>query len=181
MKGVAKMKKVNFLILVIVSLFLFTGCNQSTQDSGEKEQESIMKRAREAIPTPKINNFLTRKAVSKWMKRMDTPSKIFYIYVLTDMGAPVGYFSAQYKPVSTATFLTPTKREIDVYGSQNVLGPAPALDGTYYGSGGNSNQYFWFDAETDALIELKDLAYIISDQPLSLDVPRIHVEEKGGE
>lgn len=170
---------VMMICFLTVSSFTFIGCDMetSTQEAGEKEQESVMKRARANAPLPEINNFLTRKNVVKWMERMDTPSKIFYIYVYSDAGAPIGYFTAQYKPVSTATFLTPTKREIEVIGTPHPLGPAPALDGTYYGEGGASQQYFWFDAETDALIEIKGLNYIISDQPLSLDVPKLHVSK----
>ena len=170
------------LMLVIIMMCVFpviSGCdaNVSTQEAGEREQESIMERARASIPTPEVNNFLTRKYTVKWMERMDVPSKTFYIYVMTDTGAYVGYFVAQYRPVSTATFLTPTKKR--VHGTNGAVAlPTNALDGTYYGEGGAANQYFWFDAETDAMIELKDLAYILSDQPLSIEAPRIIVEKQ---
>lgn len=175
------MKKNLFVIFVMSVMLVFAsvGCKdfeKSSQESGEQEQENVMKRARTAVPTPQINNFLTRQAVAKWMTRMDTPSYETFIYVMSDSGAFVGYFIAEYRPISTATFLTPTKR-IDENGMEpdKVL-PANALDGTYYGSGGAAAQYFWFDAETDALIELKGLNYILSDQPLALDVPQLTVK-----
>lgn len=169
------------IVMILMACFLSVGmvaCNKdSTQEAGEKEQENVMERARQAVPTPQIDNFLTRKMVAKWMKRMDRPNKTFYIYVVADSGAMIGYYVAQYQPVSTATFLTPTKREVSVYGSgANPLGPAPALDGTYYGNGAAASQYFWFDAETDAFISLQGLNYILSDQPLSVEAPRIKVE-----
>lgn len=179
------MKKRNLFIVLLMSVmmvFATVGCDelkQSSQENGEQEQEDVMKRARKAVPTPQINNFLTRKAVAKWMERMDTPSYETFIYVMSDSGAFVGYFIAEYRPISTATFLTPTKR-IDENGmDQDKVMPSNALDGTYYGEGGAAVQYFWFDAETDALIELKGLNYILSDQPLALDVPQLTVKTTG--
>lgn len=176
------MKKSFLFIVSVLTLFLFTNgsCDQkpSAQKQGEKVQETVMQRALAAEPTPQIDYFLTRKAVVKWMERMDQPNKLFYIYVLADNGAHIGYFIAQYRPVSTATFLTPTKR---LYRSSYgvALTPSNALDGTYYGSGGAADQYFFFDAETDAFIELKGLNYILMDQPLSgINVPRLKVETK---
>lgn len=170
-------KKICVGMVFFVMMFGMLGCTEDdTQKKGENEQETIMERARADEPTYSPNNFLTRKYTNKWMKRMDQPSKLFYVYVLTDTGSPVGYFVAQYRPVSTATFLTPPKKR--VHGTDGAVAlPSPALDGTYYGEGGASQQYFWFDAETDAMIELKGLNYILSDQPISLDVPRIYIEE----
>lgn len=169
---------VNYMKVLLVSILLASviGCNVSTQAQGEEKQEEIMSRALKAVPVPEVNNFLTRENVSKWMKRMDVPSKTFYIYVTTQMGDPIGYFVAQYKPVSTATFLTPTKKRAQGPNGAVTL-PSPALDGTYYGEGAGVAQYFWFDAETDALIELSGFPYILSDQPLDLGVPRIKVKE----
>ena len=172
------------ILLFSVSIFLIfatVNCEveESTTEKAEKEQESIMQRARSQEPTYHPKNFLTRKNVNKWMKRMDDPSKIFYIYVMADNGSITHYFVAQYRPVSTATFLTPPKREWDIW-EQNVLGPAPALDGVFYGDGAG-DQYFFFDAETDAFISLKGLNYILSDQPLRVDAPKINIAVKKSE
>lgn len=172
------MKKIMIMLITVVIVFSLTGCfdsEPSAQEAGEREQESVMQRARNAYPTPQVNEFLTRRSMVKWMERMDEPGKIFYIYVMSDVGTITHYFVAEYRPVSTATFLTPTER-IETYRSSNygmaVVG-APALDGTYYGSGGASDQYFFFDAETDAFIELKGLNYIVSDQPFEVDAPQL--------
>jgi len=170
----------NFLIIILVAvmpIFVFTSCDEtfSTQRDGERVQEDVMQRALRAHPVPQVNNFLTRQAVVKWMDRMDTPDKLFYIYILADNGAMVGYFVAQYRPVSTATFLTPTKR-IKRHSYGNLAIQSPSLDGTYYGEGGAASQFFFFDAETDAFIELQGLNYILMDQPLAINVPRLKVE-----
>src|SRR6056297_2829121 len=171
------------LLFSVVAFFMLSASDcssqQSTTEQAEKEQESIMQRARAQEPTYHPKNFLTRKNVNKWMKRMDVPSKLFYIYVMADNGSITHYFVAQYRPVSTATFLTPPKREWEIQGS-NELGPAPALDGVFYGDGAG-DQYFFFDAETDAFISLKGLNYILSDQPLRVDAPKINIAVKKSE
>ena len=179
------MKRKNLLNLLAVvmlgvafSIGMLSSCevNEDTQRQGERVQESVMERAVRAYPVPEINNFLTRQAVVKWIDRMDIPDKLFYIYILADNGAMVGYFVAQYRPVSTATFLTPPQRVRVSSSGGNLLLPSPALDGTYYGEGGASSQFFFFDAETDAFIELQGLNYILMDQPLAIDIPRLRVE-----
>lgn len=174
------------ILLVVLSLLvsmiigIYSGCDnieKSSQKQGEEKQESVMKRAMKAHPVPKIDKFLTRKNMVKWMERMDQPGKLFYIYILSDTGSITHYFVAQYRPVSVNTYLTSPKRIHDDY-DWGVTVPSPALDGTYYGSGGASRQYFFFDAETDAYIELKGLNYIISDQPFKVEAPQITIQKE---
>lgn len=144
------------------------------------KQEKVIRKAMKNVQVPEIDHFLTRKTVKKWMERMDQPNKTFYIYVLADNGSIVGYYVAQYRPISVGTYMTPTQQPYNVDVSKHgheQLGPAPSLDGTYYGmNGGSGDQFYFFDAETDAYIELKGLNYFISDQPLALDAPRLKVE-----
>ncbi|MFW6246903.1 MAG: hypothetical protein ACOC22_01870 [bacterium] len=172
------MKKL-FLLLIITMSISFTSCFEektNTQRDGERKQEEVMARASQNERVPEVNNFLTRRAVIKWVERMDTPDKLFYIYIVADNGSTIGYFVAQYRPVSTATYLTPPSR-VYKHSYGNLSLQSPSLDGTYYGEGGASNQYFFFCAETDAFIELQGLNYILMDQPLKgLNVPRLEVD-----
>lgn len=69
--------------------------------------------------------------------------------------------------------------EYEVNGSgANPIGPAPSLDGVYRSMGGDSNYYYFFDAQTGALISLNGLNYIVSDQPMTIDAPKITVKKK---
>lgn len=171
------MKKV-FLVIMFMCLFGFMafaeGNMENPQSQGVAEQTSVMERARAAYPTPQVERFLTRKTVAKWMNRMDQPGKIFYIYIIADSGSITHYFVAEYRPTSVATYLTPTKHVSD-WGEDEYVLPSNALDGTYYGEGGAAEQYFFFDAETDAYIELKGLNYIVSDQPFETNAPKINI------
>ena len=174
------MRIFSLIFVVVMSVFLATGCELSeptSRDKGAKEQESIMKRATTSVPTYSPSNFLTRKAVNKWMERMDVPNKTFYIYLLGNNGNHLGYYIGQTRPISICTLLTPPDRfeEGDRGGSWgDFVVQAPSLDGVY-GKGG-CDSYYFFDAETDAYVEIKGLNFFVSDQPLSIDVDPIHVK-----
>lgn len=165
---------------VVIFSFVFTqsiygmGSKPSAQKQGEEEQENIIKRAQKAVPVPQTTNFITREAVAKWLKRMDVPRKTFYIYVFTPMGTPIGYYIAQHYPVPFSALMTPPQK---IYNSSygNVPLNAPALDGVWYSGGSSGDLYYWFDAETDALISVKGGMLFFTDQPLSLNIERIRV------
>lgn len=164
------------IVIVAIAGLLFWAFAGSPMAEIDREntsvQRDVMSRALAAHPNPDVDRFLTRENVVKWMERMDTPGRIFYIYIMNWDGEVTHYFVAQYRPVSIATFLTNPVQTRRYGSSGTVTVPAPALDGTYYGSGGASDQFFFFDAQTDAYIELKGLNYFVADQPLALDVPR---------
>lgn len=169
-------------LAALVSLGL-TGCkiesdNESdSRKQGQIQQENIMQRANDAVPTYSPDHFLTRKAVDKWMRRMDQPQKTFYIYLVADNGQQLGYYVGQTRPISNCTLLTPPDRLQNgdgVSGTQDYVVKSPSLDGVY--SGGGCESFFFFDAETDAYVEIKGLNFFVSDQPLSIDVEPIKVQ-----
>lgn len=158
------------------------GAKPSSQEVGEKEQENVIQRAQRAVRVPQVNNFITREAVAKWLKRMDVPRKTFYIYVFTPMGQPIGYYVSQHYPVPFSALMTPPER-IYYNPNGNIKMTSPALDGVWYSGGSSGDLYYWFDAETDALISVKGFSLFFTDQPLSLNIDRIRVitNEKGAE
>lgn len=174
-------KTITAIAFATLVAFGVTGCkagDDNSQEKGAKVQENIMRNAQSSIPTYEPHNFLTRKAVTKWMKRMDTPSKTFYIYLVADNGQKLGYYVGQTRPISACTLLTPSKRLVkgdrgSHYG--DFVMPAPSLDGVYGNSGCDS--YFFFDATTDAYVEIKGMNFFVSDQPLSIDVDPIKVKK----
>lgn len=177
------MRKLLITCLTIGLAMTLTACNaesdETTSERGARVQESIMQKAQSSVPVPQTNNFLTRKAVAKWMERMDQPQKLFYIYVLADTGNVIGYYVAQTRPVSECALMTAPKRlergDRGSYGGDFQM-PAPALDGVYYTGGCDSGEAFFFDAETDAFIGLSGLNYFVADQPLSLDADPIKIQ-----
>ena len=166
------MKKLIVAVSIMVSTLFLAGCEEeSTRQSGVREQEGIMSKAIQSSPTYVPNNFLTRRAVNKWMERMDVPDKTFYIYLMGNNGNHIGYYVGQTRPICSSTLLTPPDRNLRRDGQAVVS--APSLDGVY--AGGECSSYFFFDAETDAYIEIQGLNFFVSDMPLNLDVQAITV------
>lgn len=157
----------------LTTLLMASSCESDTTKQGVAEQETNMERAMTQTRVPQLDNFQTRRTVAKWLKRMDVVNKEFYIYVIAPMGQYMGYFVAEARHVNICTSMTPPVRR---YGSlgDSPLGPAPGLDGVYYGGSGCDAWYF-FDAATDAYIETKGLAHFITDQPLDIRVDQIKV------
>lgn len=169
-----------------VAIFFSLGASEcertSSREDNERKQESLMKRANQAVKVPSTTNFQARRTVAKWQHRMDKPSKTFYVYLLANNGQAIGYYVAQSRPISMCARLTPTDREVGVHGQgPNPLGNAPALNGVYYAGGGGCGTHYFFDAETDAYIEISpDMKYFVSDQPLSLKAEAIRVKAEPG-
>ncbi|HGM4965237.1 hypothetical protein JET76_22270 [Pseudomonas putida] len=149
------------------------GCEAApptARDKNMQAQSSLMERATSAVPVPQVNNFLSREAVAKQVRRLDEKGKLFYVYILGNNGQQMGYYVSNTRPVPTCSLLTPPD---DVWKDYNGNGgltsqrlTAPGLGGTY--SPGPCSSVFFFDAATDAYIEIAGLNYFVSDQPLAV-------------
>jgi len=62
--------------------------------------------------------------------------------------------------------------DIDIYEDEYII-KAPAIDGVYYS--GSIDMAYIFDVESDAMICYYNLPAIVSDKPLSLNMPEINV------
>ena len=173
-------------LLVIMALVAMTTMGakcgkKSNEEAGIETQANLMEKARKQVPVPQVENFQTRKQIAKWMRRMDEPSKEFYSYIFDSNGQVLHHMVTNGRPVSVGSFMTPPKKEYSVRGGgANPLGPAPALDGVYYGGGGSAGAArFAFGAATDCYFEVVDLGaflMIITDQPLDIDSTKLTVK-----
>lgn len=175
------MRKIIPTVVLAMSFVFLAGCvdrEPTTSDKQEQKRDGLMDKANYQVPIPTVSNFVARKSVAEYMRRMDEPNKTFYIYVMADTGNIIGYYVASSQPVNICTFMSPTDR-VDRYrgsgGGGNVKRAAPANDGLYYGSGGCNVDYF-FDANSGALIQLRDLKMIITDQPLDIEAEAINIQ-----
>lgn len=179
------MRKLKVVVSAIAGLGMalaLAGCDakESTSQQQERQRAQISSKANHAVPVPDVNNFVTRQVVAEYMKRMDQPNKLFYIYVLADTGNAIGYFVSKGPPVNICNNMTPPDK-IDESGiHSDVVRTAPSLNGLYNAGNGVCNKDYFFDANSNALLSLKDLKAFISDQPLNLNVEPITVEEKPG-
>ena len=177
------MKNIFGVLAAVLLTLLVTACSESSTSAADQAraqntaaQGDLMARATAAVPVPQITNFPSRQNLSKYMLRMDDPAKTWYVYVLGDNGAKLGFYVASSFPQSTCTFMTPleeTDWHWNSYGMSNAVTTAPGLAGVYHK--GDCSSSFFFDAETDAMIILSGVNTWASDVPLDLDVPRIEV------
>lgn len=175
----SKLTKV--LTLLAITLFTMgnTSCEgkESTRAENTRARESNMERANAAVPVPTITNFAAREAVAKQVKRMDQKGKLYYIYLVTETGAQLGYYVSNTRPINVCSALTPVD-DVNKYGANDAVGVtrAPGLQGTYGGC--NDQNSFIFDAVTDAYIEFPNSKVgTITDMPLALDSKPIRYQQ----
>jgi len=187
------MKYIMNLLIIAALAFVMMGCDinereTSTSEKQEQVRDSIMDRANAQVPVPEVQDFVKRRAIAEYMERMDDPNKTFYLYIIADTGNILGYHVSRGGPVNICTFLTPpdrvqwsggfyhsdSRQSRPSLDSSGVNRKAPGVDGVYYGDAACDSTYF-FDAQTDALIEVHGNNLIVSDQPLDLDAEPINV------
>lgn len=166
----------SLLILGLTAPFIMgnDGCGDQSQANREKAAENradVMSRAQEAQPVPNVNNFVNRKAVAEYMKRMDDPNKTFYVYITSMTGKVMGYYVTRTHPISICSLMTPPDQEVDSHGTDLVMS-APTLNGLYANGADGCDHYYAFTADSDTLIEFSQ-DFFIADHPLTLEADRL--------
>lgn len=130
-------------------------------------------RAVSLFPDPKTQNFPMRKALVEFTQREDLLNHPWYVYILGMNGNVIGYYVAKAAPENSCNFLSSTQ---DIYSNDHGLIPmqSPSYDGVYYGSS-TCDEWFFFDAATNALIKIRGVNFYTADQPLKLDAQAIKV------
>lgn len=160
-----------------------TACEDDSGTASDQRKESIETRAEsfekaEALyPPPVLQNFTQRSDLVKMSERKDLANHPWYVYILADTGNVIGYYVASVVPTNSCAFLSSSE---DIHSGSNgkVVMTAPSLDGIYYGGGGSSSncdEWFFFDAATDAMIKIRGVKFFVADQPLSLEADPIEV------
>lgn len=170
------------LSLLAASSLALAGCVESGEQGHQAKnvaaQQTAMERATAAVPVPPTNNFVARQQLAEYMRRMDDPSKVWFVYLLGNNGNIIGYHVGSY-PQSVCTFMTPPEqvewRQYNSYTS--AVTTAPALDGIYY-KGGGCDTSFMFDDATNAMIFIGGLKFLAYDAPLNVDAKPISVRAK---
>lgn len=175
------------IAIAALAVVLLAGCGPgSTNDKlQEQRKESVrtrsatFARAERAVPVPHTTNFPLRKALAKMTARQDLVNHPWYVYILGENGNIIGYYVAQTIPVNACNFLSSTE-VVDATDSGKVILTAPSLDGIFYGGGGAAagcDAWFFFDATTDALVQIRGMNYYAVDQPLNVKAKAIRVSK----
>jgi len=172
-------KILTLLAICIVGFFVLTAesCDSiapiNPRAEGLKAQNKTMQSVVQAVPVPNLTTAQERKMVAKRAQRFDTENKLGYVYVITDSGSILGYYTIFGKVASLRSYLTPVD-QILVPGSQDgggVVVEAPDIDGTY---GENVEGVFFF-TDNDVYVEWNG-KYLYSDQLLPIRVPLLNIK-----
>lgn len=181
--------KTKFLSLILLSA-AFAGCDQitgqpppeSTVRVEMRQNEQNQQRLSTAVPAPVVKTSIERKNLKKRIERINTENMVSYVYLLSQTGKVVAYYTINGKVSSLNSYLTAMERTAVVdkrsgtvlQGGADSLNrfneavevvtlEAPDLDGSY---GKNVEGIFFFTTE-GAYVEWNG-QYLWSDQPLKI-------------
>lgn len=165
--------------LIILALpILLAGCDapapkpESTARVEMRQNEATQQRLSAAVPAPVVKTSIERKNLKRRIERINTENMVSYVYLLSQTGKVVAYYTINGKVSSLNSYLTAMERveKVDEGWKGNGCPPtyvtleAPDLDGSY---GKNIEGVFFFTTE-GAYVEWNG-QYIWSDQPLKID------------
>ena len=154
-----------------------SGCEDvKTGDSTKLEMEQTevnQERLVKAVPPPVLTDSLERHNLRNRLERLNKADAIGYVYLLSQDGKIVAYYTVRGKVSSLDSYLTTTTQVVKVPlagGYQLHDLPSPDFDGSY---GKNPEGIFFFTTE-GAYVEWTG-HYLYSDQPLKLTQPPVLV------
>lgn len=165
-------KLMQVLILALVAGFIAVGCGDVQPSAQQKEAENRdqnYESLQNKQPAQTMDYSPTRESINQWMEYWEQEGKVSYVYWKAANGQITHYAVLKGLPVSYCAALSPPVDVIDKIDRGMVTVPAQSMDGVYY-SGGQCNQYFGFDATTNAYIEFSlggSQDYFLADQPLA--------------
>ena len=170
--------KLKHIVAVLLVLGLFaaacegTGVVESAQSREQAVTETYQKRLAEARPYPvaEMRDSLERANLTERLLRFNDASKIGYVYLLSDFGTVVSYFTIKGKISSVNSALTVTQNIIWScrvnHGCQPSVVEGPGDDGSYGPNEGGDSGVFFFTTE-GVLVEWAG-QFLYSDYPLEL-------------
>jgi hypothetical protein len=150
--------------LLALAVVLTAACAGDDDDDGGTAKDS--QRRQEGVdgliadqPAETMDFSPTRETINFWIKTWSQPGKLSFVYLQAADGSLIGYYVLEGLPVSYCAALTPNYERFKVDSGdddddrdQEVIVPAPGVDGAYY-SGGQCSAYYGKDATTGAYVE----------------------------
>jgi hypothetical protein len=147
--------------VAVIGLISIAGVTACTPKSNElKEREQLQSQSKKGTSL-ELENLKKKKALE------DNPSTLRYVYILT-MGQPIGYYVAKGKISSSSSQIAPEQDLIKVYenSSDRIVMDSAKDDGSY----GPGDPGIFFFTTAGNMVETS-LDYVVSTQPMSIDVP----------
>lgn len=157
------------MLVLAVSALGLSACNWGGASSEAKQREQVQAAKKDPNKTT-----LEKVNLKKKKDQEENPKAVRYVYLM-NFGQVVGYYVAQGKISSSGSQLTPEQDIVDdPHGSidaGSVIVDGPQDDGTY---GAGDPGIFFFLA--DGTMVETSLDYVVSTQPLPIDVPRLNAK-----
>ena len=174
------MKRIlSILVLTAASATVLTGCTDpapTSQKQGQKQTEQAFKQQSTAVPYPadQLKDSLERRNLREHLLRNNRANAINYLYILS-FGKPLGYYTIKGKVSSTQSQMTTSTLMVnqECSGCPDVPIAGPSDDGSY---GLNENGVFFFT--TEGAMVTTSLDYLVSDQPVAFNVPKLNGDTK---
>lgn len=149
------MKKIVAISLTgLLALGALTGC------SGPSEREKAQAASQSSGESLEVKNLKKKK------DREEKADMLRYVYLM-NYGNIVGYYVAKGKISSSGSQIGPELQTMSGYRDSSVVDSAKD-DGSY----GDGDPGIFFYTADDVMVETS-LDYVVSDQPLAIDVPRL--------
>lgn len=157
------------------TLALIGGCTSSQSDAqsqGQAQTEQAYQQQSAAVPYPvsQLNDSLERRNLRERLLRYNNPSKISYIYLLSNTGGMYAFFTVKGKVSSNSSQMTTD--QITHWACNggngghcdNLVVNAPQDDGSY---GGAEPGIFFFTS--DNVMVTWDGPYLLTDAPMKVN------------
>lgn len=158
------------VMLVVVAVALADKPNWVSDQ--EKTSNTIAEQLVTATPYPaaQMKNSLERDNLKQRLLRLNNPSKIGFLYVMS-FGKFVGYYTVKGKVSSTQSQMTNSQQTWDSGSGADTVDDSIDDEGTFGQNEGGDKGVFFFTT-TGVLVETT-LDWIYSDSPLTIDVPNL--------
>ena len=168
------MKKLLILVMSVFILIILTSCDR-TSSYADKEEELVGKNQSTLLtnqPPVSLKWSLERENINKRTNRWNDVNKISYIYLITDYGQIMAFYTIKGKVSSVNSQITNPEKVVENGATGIATLPSPAEDGSY---GSNGDAIFFFTTD-DAYVEWNG-KYLLCDKPLKLSTAPLLVRE----
>lgn len=169
------LKKIGIVAAALVVLVATTAgaCDDggsNAQQSGQAQTEQAFKQQSAAVPYPAdaLKDSLERRNLREKLLRYNNPSKISYLYLLSQTGGIYAYFTIKGKVSSNSSQMTTDQLELNHGSYGQAVVNAPGDDGSY-----GPNEAGQFAFTTDGVMITWDGPYILTDAPLKINAQNL--------
>lgn len=156
MRSMSRAQRVAIAILAFIfgGLALTAGsCDPDGEDKDAAVRQNGFDRLQAQQPAVYMAYSPTRANIKFFADTWGSnPNKLAYVYLTNQSGQVVQYYVIKGLPTSYCAQMLPPSVP-DWSGSGGVMKPAPAVDGTYYGTANVCNTYYGKDATTGKYVE----------------------------